>query len=78
MESENEVVMEEESVVTANIHVEGSALETKKEKQNATNGEDASEHVTKAEGVSESKNSKPLKVPCIFCSFSLLDLCCCD
>ncbi|XP_031248259.1 protein WVD2-like 4 [Pistacia vera] len=65
MESENGVVMEEESVVTANVHAEGSALETKKEKQSAKNGEDASKHFTKAEGVSESKISKPLKEPSV-------------
>ncbi|XP_044507139.1 protein WVD2-like 4 [Mangifera indica] len=51
MESDNGVVMEEENAVTAKIQVEGSALETEKEKQNAKDGE----------GVSESKISKPLK-----------------
>ncbi|XP_044486453.1 protein WVD2-like 4 isoform X2 [Mangifera indica] len=63
METENGFLMEEETIMIAKIHEEGSALETKKEKQNARNAEEASKDVTKAESVSESKISKPLKGP---------------
>ncbi|XP_021289840.1 protein WVD2-like 4 isoform X2 [Herrania umbratica] len=78
MESENEVTVEEEIIVSERTDVEESATEAKKEEQNSdTNGEgvpnlqEASKQGTKSEGmaskaaanVSKSKISKPLKEP---------------
>ncbi|XWS59348.1 hypothetical protein CRYUN_Cryun08bG0113800 [Craigia yunnanensis] len=78
MESENEVTVEEERIVSERTDVEESAIEAKKEEENADiNGEgasnlkEASKQGTKSEGmaskaatnVSKSKISKPLKEP---------------
>lgn len=60
MESENGITMEDKRNLGAKTYVEGSALEIDKEKQNADNGDKASnlketsKHVAKAEGLSSS------------------------
>lgn len=60
MESENGITMEDKRNLSAKTYVEGSALEIDKDKQNADNGDKASnlketsKHVANAEGLSSS------------------------